>query len=356
VAGAPKTPRKKTAKAAGRKGAPRAKAGPPPAKTGASARKPARATARPVKQAAATGRRPPPQGVAPDALVAESRARQRRAGYALTVFGAAGIAGMGAWVAADRLHGVAQWALHAAVRGICIALIGVCLWVLLSQRCAVSRMLIVGVSALGLLTYEAGSAWWGGTAGNHANRILLQLESGKRDIESLAPAEMANPYIDAYVAMRDIYWELYVRSDDAMSRYRAYYEDYTAGGAFLDVERLATATDIWRSIFQIEDLQLRLLGVEAARPDISDLLLTVSLLDVDADTRAAYAEDVRAARDAFADATAASVARERETLRGMRRALEALLDAEGRYRIQDGRIIFQYPEDASRFADNAEAG
>jgi len=215
---------------------------------------------------------------------------------------------------------------------------------------------VIGAGALGLLLLETGTAWRADRARDLGNRTLQQLEAGQRDIESLTPAERADPYVEAYVTMRDIYWELYLRSDDEMSRYRSYYEDYTAEGSFLDVARLTTTSDIRRSILQIEDLQRRLQGVEASRPDISDLLLTVSLLAVDDDTRAAYADDLRAARDSFYESRLESVAQERETLRSMRHALEALLDAQGRYRIEDDRLIFEQPEDAARFAGKLEPG
>lgn len=353
--GARKTTRKGAGKAAGGKPAPRRKAVPAPAKAKAGKKNPARKTAKTKKPAPAAGRRSAPRDAAFEAQAATTFRQQRRAGYTLIVLGAAGITGIGAWVAADSLHGIGHWAVRAAIRGVCIALIGLCLWTVLSRRRAVSRALVLGATIVSLLVYEAGSAWWVDRARSFANRTLRQLELGSRDVESLTPVEMADPYIDAYVVMRDIYWELYARSDDEMSRYRSHYEDYTAKGAFLDTERLATTADIRRAAFEINDLQDRLRRVEASRPDVADLLLTVGLLDVDAETRAAYADDVRAARDSFVEATLASVARERETLGAMRRSLEALLDAQGRYRIQDGRIIFEHPEDAARFAGKSES-
>jgi hypothetical protein len=334
---------------------PRRKTDPAPAKSKAGKKKPIRPAAQTRQSAPAAQRRSPPQEDEFDARAPTTLRLQRRAGYALVVVSTAGIAGIGAWVAADSLHGVGLWAVRAAIRGVCIALIGLCLWTVLSQRREVSRILVLGACTVGLLVYEAGSAWWIDRARSFANRTLQQLELGRRDVESLTPVEMADPYIEAYVVMRDIYWELYARSDDEMSRYRSYYEDYTAKSAFLDTERLGSTADIWRSIFEIDDLQRRLLRVETSRLEITDLLLTVSLLDVDDETRAAYADDVRAARASFVEATAASVARERKTLRAVRQALEALLDFQGRYRIQDGRIIFEHPEDAARFAGTAEA-
>jgi hypothetical protein len=370
VAGARKTTRKGTDKATEGKPGPRRKTDPAPAKTKAAGKKPSQKTAqtkaghkKPVRKttqkkqpAAGPGRHSPPHDVEVDARPAAALAQQRRAGYALIVVSAVGIVGIGAWVTADSLNGTGHWALRAVFRSVCIALIGYFLWTVLDRRRAVSGALVLGASAVTLLLYDAGSAWWVDRARSLTNRTLLQLKLGERDIESLTTIEIGDPYIEAYVVMRDIYWELDARADDEMSRYRSHYENYTAEGAFLDTERLATTADISRSILEIDDLQHRLVRVETSRPDISDLLLTVGLLNVDAETRAAYADDVRTARESFVEATAVSVAREREALRTMRHALEALLDAQGRYRIQDGRIIFEDPEDAARFAGKAEAG
>ncbi len=356
MAGTRKTTRKEAGKATGGKPAPRRKSGPAPAKTKAGTKKPVRKTARKSQPARTADRPSPPREVEPGAPRATTRPRQRRVGYALIAISVAGIAGIGAWVVADSMQGIGHWTVRAVFRAVGVALIGFSLWALLDQRRAVSRVLVLGATAAGLLVYEAGSAWWDHRARSLAKQTLLQLEQERRDVESLMPFEIADPYIEAYVVMRDIYWELYARADDEMSRYRSYYEDYTAEGAFLDTGRLTTTADISRSILEIDDLQHRLLRVETSRPDIADLLLTVDLLDVDPETRAAYADDVRTARDSFVEATAASVAGERETLGDIRHALEALLDAEGRYRIQDGRIIFEDPEDAARFAGEAEAG
>ncbi len=355
--GRPRKPtRKNTGKATGRTAATRGRAARPPAQAGQETRPPSRDCTDSATPAPTAGRAFSLRDGVRNVWTAVTLPQQRWAGYVLFAVSAVSLAGIGAWVVADSLHGIGHWALRAAVRGIGAVLIGLCVWAVLDRRGTVSGVLVLGVSAFGLLIYEAGSAWWVDRGRGLADRTLLQLDSGRRNVESLTPDELADPYIEAYVVMRDVYWELYLRSDDAMSRYRSYYGDYTAEAGFLDVSRLTTRTDLWRSILQIDDLQVRLQHVEAARLDISDLLLTVNLLDVDAETRAAYAEDLRAARDSFVAATAATVFQERDALRSMRRSLEALLDAEGRYRIENGRLIFEQPEDAARFAGRAGAG
>lgn len=357
VAGTRKTVRKGTSRKAGSTSAARAKSRPSLAKSSAGRKKPAAAGAKRTKREPALAK----QDLSPPDTTFElwsvsTLAQQRQAGYALLILSLASILGIGVWVATDSLHSIGQWAFRATIRGICLAMLALSLWTILSRRRTVSGVLVISAGALGLLVFETGTAWWADRARDLANRTLLELEAGRRDVESLTPLETADPYIEAYVVMRDIYWELSLRSDDEMSRYRAYYEDYTSGGAFLDVTRLTTAGDIHRSILQIEDLQRRLQRVEASRPDISDLLLTVSLLDVDDDTRAAYAADLRAARDTFLETTRETVAQERETLRTMRSALEALLEAAGRYRIEDGQLIFEHPEDAARFVGKEGPG
>ncbi len=349
MAAGAKSTRKGTGKAAGGRSAPRRKAEKTSSKDKPESRKPVGNGAKTKPAAQKAGRPPPPRNGASDARAA-ALGQQRRIGSALIILGAAGIAGIGIWVGSGSLGDAGHWAVRAVARGMGVALIAVFMWTVLNRRRTVSGLLVFGTGAASLLVYEAGSAWLVDRARDAANRTLLQLESGARDVGSLTPVEIANPYIEAYVVMRDIHWELDARSDDQMSRYRSYYENYTARGAFLDVNRLATAAGIRRSISEIDDLQRRLLRVEASRPDIADLLLTVDLLEVDAGTRAMYAQDLRAARRSFIAAIEASVARERETLGATRSALETLLEVDGRYRIEDGRIVFDRPDDAARFA------
>jgi len=351
-----KTARTATARATGRTGAARGRARGAAKKSGAARKKQTGVT---VKNKSAVE---PDRQISsmPDAAfeiwTASTLPQQRQAGYALLVLSSACILGIGVWVATDSLHSIGQWAVRAAIRGVCFGLIALSLWIVLGRGRTISGVLVISAGTLGLLLLETGTAWWADQARDLANRTLQQIEANRRNVESLTPAETADPYVEAYVIMRGVYWELSSRSDDEMSRYRARYEDYTADGAFLDVARLTTMDDLQRSMRQIDDLLQRLQRVEAARPDISDLLLTVSLLDVDDDTRTAYADDLRAARDSFLRATQESVAYERKTLETMRRALEALLDAEGRYRIERGRLIFDQPEDAARFAGKEKPG
>lgn len=342
---ATKPARKKPA-AAGRKSAAKRKP-PEPGKTGSPAANTSRKSAK---------KPPAPARATPAATPARSsRAvlRQHQAGVALIVASAAGIAWVGDRFGPDPLPSMLHWAGRAAVQGVSAALIAFFLWVLLSRRHAVSYVLVLGFATALLLAYDAATAWRLDRTRVAADRILVVLEARQRTVESLTPEEQANPYVEAYIAMREIYWELYTRSDDQMSRYRAYYGNFTAGGSFLDTARLATKKDLWRSIRQIQSLEKRLLRVETSPPDLTDLLLTVDLLNIDKATRRAYAADLHATRDALVAATAALTARERQSLAATRQSLEVLLEVEGRYRIVSGNIVFDDPNDAARFAGKA---
>lgn len=326
----PKTAARRTSTAAGTK----------PATPTAATRTPGTKAARKPEAAAAPG--------------SATVARQSLVGYALIAVSAAGIAGTGAWFGPDPMQSALHWAGRAVVQGVCAALIALFVWAALSRWRTVSYVLILGLGATGLLAWDAATAWRVDRAIITANRTLAVLEAGQRTIESLTPEERINPYIEAYVEMRNIYWELDARADKEMARYRSRYRKYTEAGPFLDTGRLATTEELWRSVRQIQDLNKRLLRVGKSPPDISDLLLTVSLFNVDDATRSAYATDLRAARNAFVAATAATTARERQSLEAMRLSLEVLLEVEGRYRIDSGQIVFDDPEDAARFAGKAD--
>lgn len=281
--------------------------------------------------------------------------QQRFAGFALLIASGVGLAAVGIWVTSDGLDGAGPWALRVTVRGAGLLLIALCLWTYLGRRIAVSAVLAIGAGSVCLIVYEAGSALRLDLARGPVNRTLLELEAGHRDIAGLASEELSNPYVEAYAIMRDIYWELYLRCDDELSRYRTRYEAHTAGGTFLDAERLQTDGDLRRSIGQIDQLLQLIQRVESARPEISDLLLTIGMLDVDEATRSAYAADLRSAHESFLATTQEAAAREQTTLRAVRHALESLLDAEGRYRIRHGQLIFDDPADAARFAGGPHA-
>lgn len=299
---------------------------------------------------------PPPAPAEPAGPAIATLVWQRRCGYALVALSAAGMVGTGVLFGTEPLASGLHWAGRAAVQGVCAALVALFLWPLASRWRNVSYVLVLGICGVGLFAYDAVLAWRVDRARAVAHQTLADLEAGRRNVESLTGVEKANAYIEAYVVMRDVYWELGMRANEGLSRYRSRYENYTAAGAFLDTNRLKATADLRHSILQIRDLQWRLSSIESAVPDVSDLLLTVDLLEVDAVTRAAYAEDLHRARDMLVAATAATVVREREILRAMQHSLEVLLEAEGRYRIDDGQIIFESPDDAARFTGKADTG
>lgn len=261
-----------------------------------------------------------------------------------------GVVAVGLWFGGDDpLQSLAFWASRAAIQGVSAALIALFIWALLSRRRVVSYVLVLGVGTAGLFLYDAASAWQIDRERLHANVVLKHLEDGERMIESLTEEEKANPYVDAYLVMRDLYWELNALASDRMAGYRSAYESYTETGGFLDVQRLRNEFDLWYSLSQIQDLEVLLKHMESEPLDAADTRWSVRLLKVDPVTQAAYAEDLAESLKAITGAQAASITRERRSLQLMRNALEVLIESEGRYRIENDRIIFDDPGDAARF-------
>lgn len=268
------------------------------------------------------------------------------------IFGSlAGIAAVGLWFGNDEpLRGLGFWAGRAAIQGISAGLIALFVWALLARRWTVSYTLVLGVLAVGLLLYDATIAWRIDRERMQASHILSNIEQGHRNIEDLSASERENPYIDAWLIMRDLYWELNAMAGDRMSGYRAAYEDYTENGGFLDIARLRNEFDLWYSLVQIQDLEAQLTRIETKAMDTSDMRWSLKLLKVDPVTRSNYEDDLNAALEVIERAQAETIARERRTLRLMRNALEVLVDADGRYRIDGDRVIFENPDDAAKFS------
>ena len=276
--------------------------------------------------------------------------KQRLIGGVLAVASLSGIVMLGAWLHPDPYEGIAYWIDRAAVQSVYAALFALFLWSLLRRRRPIAYLLIFGLVLGGVVSYHGAAAYRANHERIAANKVLAALRTGSRDAEDLSEAERFNPYVDAYLVMRDVYWELHERSEARMAHYRRLYEKYTWRGGFLDGERLGSTYDLWYSYFQIYELKQWLDRAEASAIDISDLLWTANILDVDGGTRTAYADDLRAAAAAIEEAQEASIAHERKTLQEMQRALEVLIDADGYFRVIGAQIIFERPEDAARFA------
>lgn len=281
---------------------------------------------------------------------------QRLAGGALIAVSLGGIVALGAWLHPDTYRGIAYWMGRAASQSVYAALIALGLWSLLRRRGQVAYLLVFGTLLTGVLSYHGANAYRANRERIEANDVLAAIREGQRSADILSAAERANPYVDAFLVMRDVYWELHSRSEARMAHYHRLYGDYTQRGGFLESGRLGSAYELWYSYFQIHDLEHRLDQTEATEVRISDLLWTINLLDVDSGTRAAYAADLRTAATVIHEAQAAAIARERKSLAEMKRAIDVLIEADGHFSVVGAQIIFEHPEDAARFAGKTETG
>lgn len=275
---------------------------------------------------------------------------QRAVGLAIVLAAFAGIVVVRIWASGDPVANLLHWSGYVAGQSIYVALLAYFVWSLLRLPGRIAYPVVFGLMLTAILVYHGIAAYSTGAARADANRTLQDVRLGQRSIEELTAEELTNPYVEAFVAMRDIYWELHGRADTRMEHYRRLHADYTRDGAFLDSNRLTSSYDLWYAYIQVRDLQLRLQQAKNHVVDLSDLLWAITLLDVDNGTRAAYADDLRGAAAAIAESQAASIAREQVSLAQTRRALEVLIDAAGRFHVDGARIVFDRPEDAARFA------
>lgn len=274
---------------------------------------------------------------------------QPRVGIALVTLSLGGMVFAGLWLSADSFAGLAHWSGVALVQCVYAALIAYFLYTVLRERIAVSFVLIFGVLLAGSFAYRIPSAYRDNLRRVEADSTITALRQGTVAFDELSPARRDNPYVEAYVVMRDVFGELSERADARVSPYRAAYEESVRAGAFLDPHRLDSVYEVWYSYARLHQLEERLRQAIENRVDVSDLLWTANLLEVDAGTRAAYANDLRASANAIETAQMESLEREQETLSQTRQSLEALIDAEGRYRIEGAQIIFDDPELSDRF-------
>ncbi|MCK5273124.1 MAG: hypothetical protein KAR37_00630, partial [Alphaproteobacteria bacterium] len=183
-----------------------------------------------------------------------------------------------------------------------------------------------------------------------ANDTLITFRDTPLNLEGLTGIIERNPYVEAYMIMRDAHWELRNRLDDRMTGYGASYRTYVDNGAFLHIDRLRSRFELWRAFYQVGDLEDQLARIESSPMEADDLLWTVNLLDVDAATRGAYIRDLRDAVSAADKSQAELIARERHTLARIKQSLQALIDAKGRYRFAEGKVVFDNPADAALFS------
>lgn len=275
---------------------------------------------------------------------------QRRAGLALIATSLLLIASVGAWLGPDPASGAAQWLGRGFIQASYAVLLALFLWTFLARRRRTAYLLLLGIACSGVAIWDTATGIYANRLRLEANDTLITFRDEPLNAIDLTGIIERNPYVEAYMVMRDAHWDLNNRLDSRITDYRAAYNSYVESGQFLDVERLASRYGLWRAFYQIQDLERRLAQIKSDPTDADDLLWTVNLLDVDPPTRDAYTNDLE---EAIAEAQASQAEmldRERRTLARIKRSLKVLIDAEGRYRFAQGRVVFDDPADAALFA------
>lgn len=275
---------------------------------------------------------------------------QTLAGATMLVFAFAGIVGLGAWLYGPTGNDTALWTGHALIRAAYAALIAFFLWNLIRRRRPVSFILVLGCLVTAVFIFHGTEALRLNQEKIVANQVLGALRAGWRQDDELTPGERENPYVDAWIVARNMYWELNERADARMAEYSSSHERYTTAGWFLAPGRLRTKSDLWDSYVQLQELDRQLSRIGQTPLDTSDMLWSLDLLRVDSVTQDAYREDLRKTLAEIEQAQEDSIVRERHVIARILGSIEVLLDAEGRYRIEDERVIFDDPADAVRFS------
>jgi len=281
--------------------------------------------------------------------------RGRKVGLALIAASLLTITAAGAWLGPDPVTGIAQWVTRGFMQAGYAALLAFFIWTVVRRRRAISYLLLFGAVCAGVAVWDTGAGLYANRVRLEANDMLITFRDTPLNVEGLAESIERNPYVGAYMIMRNAHWELRNRMDDRMADYGASYRTYVENGSFLSVERLQSRFGLWRAFYQVGDLEDQLARIESNPVEADDLLWTVNLLDIDAGTRSAYARDLR---DAILTATRSQadlIARERQTLSRIKRSLQVLIDAKGRYGFADGRVVFEDPADAAMFAGTKPA-
>lgn len=277
-------------------------------------------------------------------------ALQRRAGLALIAVSLLSVMTAGAWLGTDPATGIVQWVGRSVAQAVYAALLALFLWTVLVRRRAISYLLLFGIACAGVAIWDTSSGIYANRVRLEANDTLITFRDTPLNVEGLTGIVERNPYVEAYMIMRDAHWELRNRLDGRMTGYEASYRTYVDNGAFLDVGRLQSRLELWRAFYQVGDLEGQLARIESSPMEADDLLWTVNLLDVDAPTREAYIQDLSDAVSASNKSQAERIARERRTLARIKQSLQVLIEAEGRYRFAKGKVVFDSPADAAQFA------
>lgn len=276
--------------------------------------------------------------------------RQRKIGLGLIAASLLTVFTAGAWLGPDPATGIVQWVGRSVVQAVYAALLTLFPWTILGRRRAISYLLLFGFACTGIAVWDTSSGIFANRVRLEANDTLITFRDTPLNVERLTGIIERNPYVEAYMIMRDAHWELRNRLESRMTGYAASYRTYVENGAFLHTDRLRSRFELWRAFYQVGDLEDQLAWIESGPMEADDLLWTVNLLDVDAATRDAYLRDMGDAISAANKSQTELIARERKTLAQIKQSLKVLIDAEGRYRFAEGKVIFDDPADAALYA------
>ena len=230
--------------------------------------------------------------------------RQRRTGLALIAVSLLTIAVAGAWLGPDTATGITQWIARGFIQAVYAALLALFLWAVVWRRRVISYLLLFGAACAGVAAWDTGLGIYANRVRLEANDMLITFRDTPLNVEDLAGAIERNPYVEAYMIMRDSHWDLHNRANERMAGYAANYRIYVEYGAFLSIGRLQSHLEPWRALQQIGNLEAQLTRIENGPIDAVDLLWSVNLLDVDPETRRAYVRDLNdAIEDANTEAT-----------------------------------------------------
>jgi hypothetical protein len=293
---------------------------------------------------------PTPSPAKPDYGWIIRPALQRRVGLALIATSLLTVMAAGGWLGADPASGIVQWVTRGFVQAVYAALLALFAWTVLRRHRAISWLLLFGFACAGVAVWDTSSGIYANRVRLEANDTLITFRDTPLNVKNLTGLVERNPYVEAYMIMRDAHWELRNRLDDRMTGYGASYRTYVENGVFLNIDRLRSRFELWRAFYQVGDLEDQLALIENSPMEADDLLWTVNLLDVDTATRDAYLADLGDAMSAANKAQAEMIARERRTLARIKQSLQVLIDAKGRYRFAGEKVVFDDPADAALFA------
>jgi hypothetical protein len=277
---------------------------------------------------------------------------QSSIGIALIAASAIALAVAGVLLGPGPLSGSARWLGRGILQSSYVALFALFLWIFVARRRGVTYPFLVGIGCVGILVWDVSMGIYVNRLRLEANTVLTAFRNAPAEVIQLAGVLERNPYVEAYVTMRDAHWELRNRMDERLSDYRIAYANYVRQGDFLDIGRLRSRYELWRAYFQVDDLEKRLARIEGSPFDAGDLLWTVDLLHVDKETRDAYEDDLKADIAKVTAAQTELLRGERRTLARIKRSLKVLIHSAGRYRFAEGRVVFEDPADAALFAGN----